>query len=255
MKNYIYLLFILVFFVRCEESELTSFKEKDAIYFQLQETDYTKHFSSWDDWLNYEGDSIVYNFKGHVVDNPDYLEKDTVWLQVNLLGQMSPQERYFNVRVNQNQTSAEEGLHYEALDSQYTLGADTIRASFPVVLFNYESLGTEPYTLDVVIESNATFDLGLEGRTNARFLIYNDVVKPVIWDQYYYSYLGPYSKAKHRIVILTNGGVTVPNTYEEYEALRASSGYNVVYYWKTPMNAYLEANKVYDENGNRVQPW
>lgn len=244
-----------MFFASCEESELTNFKEKDAVYFQLEKTDFTLQSTHWDDWLNYEGDSLVFTFGGLDRDSPDYLEIDTVWLQVNLLGQMSTQERYFNVGVNQDQTTAEEGIHYEALESQYTLGADTTSCSFPVVFYNHKSLGAEPYTLDVVIESNDTFDLGLEGKTNARILIYNDVVKPLIWDVYFYNYLGPYSKAKHRVVLLTNGGITVPNTLKDYGELRASNGYYVIRYWKAPMNAYLEANEVYDESGNRVQPW
>jgi len=255
MKNYIYLLFILVFFASCEESELTNFKEKDAVFFQLKETDYSMHYSNWDNWLNYEGDSVIFTFGGLDPDHPEYLTKDTVWLQVNLLGQMSTQERYFDIDVNQSQTNVEEGVHYEALESQYPMEADTIRALFPVVLFNHESFGADPYTLDVVLEGNDAFDLGLEGRTNARILIYNDVVKPLVWDQYYYRYLGPYSKAKHRVVLETNGGFIVPHTFEDYMALRAAEGYWVIYYWKAPMNAYLEANEVYDENGDRVMPW
>lgn len=255
MKNYIYLLFTLVFFASCEESELTNFEEKDAVFFQLEKTDYDKHFSYWDDWLDYEGDSLVFTFGGLGMDNPDYLVKDTVWLQVNLLGHMSAVDRNFNVEVNTELTTAEEGIHYEALEAQYTLGADTTKALIPVVLYNHETLGADAYTLDIAIKSNDTFDLGLEGRNNARLLIYNDVVKPEIWDQYYYNDLGPYSKAKHRVVMMTNGGITVPHTYADYQALRATHGYWVVYYWRAPMNAYLEANEVYDENGNRVQPW
>lgn len=255
MKYYIYILFALIFFASCEESELTNFKEKDAVFFQLTETDYSAHFTYWDDWLNYEGDSVVFTFGGLEPDHPEYLEKDTVWLQVNVLGQMSSQERFFDIGINLNNTTAEEGTHYEALESQYPFAADTIHASFPVILNNHESLGAEPYTLDIVLESNEAFDLGLEGRTNARILIYNDVVKPLVWDQYYYNYLGPYSKAKHRVVLMTNGGFVVPHTYEDYRALQSSEGFYVIYYWKAPMNAYLEANEVYDENGNRVEPW
>ena len=255
MKNYIYLLFILVFFASCEESELTNFKEKDAVFFQLQETDYSMHSSNWDNWLKYEGDSVIFTFGGLEPDHPEFKEKDTVWLQVNLLGQMSVNERQYDVGINQSQTTAEEGIHYEALESQYSFGADTIHASFPVVLYNHESLGAEPYILDIVLEGNEAFDLGLEGRTNARIQIYNDVVKPLIWDQSFYNYLGPYSKAKHRVVLMTNGGFIVPHTFEDYMALRAAEGYWVIYYWKAPMNAYLEANEVYDENGDRVMPW
>ncbi len=255
MKIYIYLLFALAFITSCEESELTNFKEKDAVYFQLEKTDFNANFSYWDDWLKYEGDSVIYTFGGLAADHPEYIEQDTVWLHVNLLGRVADQERYFNIGVNQNQTTAEEGVHYEALESQYALEADTIRAAFPVVLYNHETLGTEPYTLDVVIEGNDTFEPGLEGRTNARLLIYNDVVKPLIWDQYYYNYLGPYSKAKHRVILMTNGGFVIPHTSEEYAALRAEEGFYVIYYWKAPMNDYLEANEVYDENGNRVEPW
>lgn len=252
MKNYIYLLLSLVFLAACEESELTNFKEKDAVYFQLEKTDYTKDPSYWDNWLKYEGDSVVFSFGGLEPDHPEYKEQDTVWLQVNLMGKMSSKARTFNVTINDVQTDAVEGTHYESLDSQYPFEADTVHTSFPVVVYNHETLGADPYTLDIVLEGNELFDLGLEGRLNARILIYNDVVKPLIWDQYIYRHLGPYSKAKHRVVLSTNGGELLPHTYEEYVEM---GGYYNIYYMRKPMNTYLEENEVYDEDGNRVMPW
>lgn len=252
MRNYIYLLIGILIFTGCEESELTNFNEPDAVYFQLRETDFSRSYTTWDDWLNYEGDSLVYSFGGIPVGHPDYLEKDTVWLQVNILGQMSAQERYFDLAVNQGGSTVEESVHYETLDAQYPLEADTVSTSFPVILYNHETLGADPLTLYLDLAENDDFILGLEGRTHVRIQIYNDVTKPEIWDRYLYTHLGPYSKAKHRVVLMTNGGKTVPNTVSEYYAV---GGYYEVRTWRAPMNEYLEANEVYDENGDRVEPW
>lgn len=255
MKNYIYLLFLLGFFASCEESELTMFSEKDSVYFQLREVDYDATPDYWDDWLDYKGDSIAYSFKAIPPESEAYLEKDTLWLMVNLTGVLKSHERQINISVNANESTAEEGVHYEALEMSYPFPADTMRATLPIILYNDESLGEEPFVLKLELEANDDFDLGLEGRTEARIQIYNDVVKPLIWDSKLYQWLGPYSKAKHRVVLLTNGGIPVPHTAEEYSALQKEHGAYVVYYWKAPMNAYLIENEVYDEDGNRVMPW
>lgn len=252
MKKYIFLLFAVTLFVGCEESELTNFNEPDAVYFQLKETDFSLLYDRWDDWLDYKGDSVVYSFGGTPVDHPEYIEQDTVWLQVNLQGHVSSVTRHYKVIVNPNETTVDEGVQYEALEPQYDFESDTVRTSFPVVLHNHESLGAEPLTLYLQLEETDDFLLGLEGRTVARILIYNDVIKPEIWDKYLYRHLGPYSKAKHKVVLMTNGGKLVPNTYSEYNQV---GGYYEIRSWRSPMNAYLEANEVYDENGNRVEPW
>ncbi len=252
MRNYIFLLLILTGITSCEESELTIFSEPDAIYFQLEKTDFSSSYTRWGDWIQYRGDSITFTFGGVPKYTDAYKEKDTLWLQVNVLGRNTPYDRPFKVVVNNSMTTAEEGVHYEALKSEYKFPNDTVRTSFPVIIYNDESLGETPYTLYLELEENDNFILGLEGRTNARIKIYNDVVKPAIWDQRLYVHLGPYSKAKHRVVLLTNGGRVLPNTIEEYNAM---GGYSAIWRMRAPMNAYLKANEVYDENGVRVAPW
>ncbi|MCT4644480.1 MAG: DUF4843 domain-containing protein [Carboxylicivirga sp.] len=252
MRNYIYLMLGFVFFLSCEESDLTNFTEPDAVYFQLEKTDYSLYHTSWFNWLKYEGDSVTYSFGGLPIDHPDYKEKDTIWLQVNVLGRISSLDRNYKVEVNPSESTADESVHYEPLEGQYTMEADTVNTSFPVVILNHESLGEEPLSLYLNLVENDDFTLGLEGRTHARILIYNDVTKPEIWDQFLYGHLGPYSKAKHKVILMTNGGKIVPHTRNDYYAV---GGYWEIRSWRAPMNEYLEANEVYDENGNRVEPW
>ncbi len=251
MKNLILLLMLLVCFA-CNESELTNFAEPDAIYFQLEKTDFTTHYTYWDDWLNYKGDSVPLSFGAVPKDHEAYKEKDTLWLQLNLLGNMASFNRTFKISINHSLSTAKEGVHYKALNTEYPFPKDTIRTSFPIVFYNDESLGEEPYILYLELEENEDFILGLEKRTHVRIQVYNDVVRPKIWDQYLYSHLGPYSKAKHRVILLTNGAKILPNTLEEYKEM---GGYYSIYHMRAPMNAYLEANEVYDENGERINPW
>ncbi len=251
MKNYILLLLILLGVGACSESELTQFSEPDAIYFQLKETDFNMHYSYWDDWLAYKGDSLIFTFGGIPKESESYKTEDTLWIQVNNLGTLPSHERFFKVSVN-SQSTAEEGVHYQSLESAYEFPIGEWYTSFPVVFYNHESLGETPYTLHLDLEQNEHFILGLEGRTSVRIQIYNDVVEPQIWDQYLYTHLGPYSKAKHRVILLTNGGRVLPHTSQEYNAM---GGYYNIYYMRGDMNAYLKANEVYDENGERIQPW
>ncbi len=252
MKKYIVLFSILLGIMACEESELTNFSEPDAIYFQLEKTDSSFHYSYWDDWLNYRGDSLDISFGAFPEDHEAYQKVDTFWLQVNLLGNIAEQDRSFKVVVNEHLTNAVEGTHYKAVNDEYIFPKNSVCTFFPLIFYNDSSLGEKPYTLALELVENDDFILGLEGRTNVRFHIYDDVVMPPIWDLYIYRHLGPYSKAKHRVILLTNGGKVLPTTREEYSA---QGGYYNIYYMRKPMNDYLEANEVYDENGIRIEPW
>lgn len=250
MKNYILGAFCVLFLVGCQESQLTSFEEHDAIYFQLEKTDYSSSYTNWDNWLDYKGDSVVYSFGNIPSDNDAYLSKDTIWIQVNVLGKKSASDRKVKLTVDNNTTTAVEGVHYAALNEEYIFPPNVVRTTIPIAIYNGETLGREPYVLGLQLEENGDFILGLEDRTTARIQIYDDYIKPTIWDDKLYNIFGTYSKAKHEVILLTNGGVLLPNTTQEYNKI----GYTKLFNMKAPMNAYLRSNEVYDENGNRVQP-
>ncbi len=244
-------IFIGLLFTCCEESELKSFKEKDAVYFQLMKIDYANvSYDKYDDWLDYKSNEVIVSFGAFPEDHSAYKEKDTITLQVNIMGMVTSEDRYFKIKVNAEKTTAEEGLHYDDPGTRFLFPADTVRTSFPIVFHNHESLGEEPYVLYLELEESDDFDLGLEGRLEARILLYDDVVQPPIWDDYLFKHFGPYSQAKHKVITHVNGGIPIPVDLQEYIAL-----YKEMTMWRSKMNEYLEENEVYDEYGLRVEPY
>ena len=106
MKKLGYIFLCLAVLWSCQDNADYPFKGKDAVYFQLQTDDYY-----WTQTL----DSMVYTFAGKGV------EEDTLWVRVNLQGDAVPYARDILVVTDDEKTTAEEGLHYEALKPVYEL--------------------------------------------------------------------------------------------------------------------------------------
>ncbi|MFV0553924.1 MAG: DUF4843 domain-containing protein [Mangrovibacterium sp.] len=255
MKKYIFIILAL-FLASCQESELTSFNEPDAIYFQLIETDYSSSYQYWDDWLDSEEDYVVCDFGGLPASS---IEKDTLWVQVNVLGRESASDRVFDVVYDDFNSTAEEGVHFEALKDDYFMPKDTVFTKIPFVIYNTDDLGSSPIILAAELKANENFELGLTGRTNVRVMIYSTLTKPTIWAAYYESYFGAYSEVKYKILIDLNQGKLLANDWTDVEPARVELGVNSYPLYlantlKPAMNKYLKENEVYDENGNLIEP-
>lgn len=88
--------------VACQENEMTDFENDGAVYFQLNATYWAE-----------VADSIVYSFAGKDV------TECTVNLQVDLMGMAVDRDREVRLAIDPELTTAEEGLHYRALETSY----------------------------------------------------------------------------------------------------------------------------------------
>lgn len=218
--------------VACQENEMTDFENDGAVYFQLNTTYWTE-----------VADSIVYSFAGK--DVTEY----TVNLQVDLMGMAVDRDREVRLAIDPELTTAEEGLHYRALETSYVLPAGAYTMQIPVTI-----LGTDPrmenqaFQLAIRLEPSADLGLGLSQRTLARIQFSAMLTKPYYWDATYA--WGEYSKVKHEKMI-EMFGIDFPTTYEEYwEDYEMWDAYaNVLSQW------FDENYPVYDENGNLIDPW
>lgn len=233
MKKIFYsILFFCGLLTGCQENEMIGFEKDGAVYFQLTATD----------WTNM-GDSVMYSFAGK--DISEY----TVNLQVDLMGTAVDKEREVRVSVDPELTTAEEGLHYKALETSYVLPAGAYTMQIPVTI-----LGTDPrmesqaFQLAIRLEPSDDLGLGLSQRTLARIQFSAMLTKPYYWDATYD--WGEYSKVKHEKMI-EMFGIDFPTTYEEYwEDYEIWDAYaNVLSQW------FDENYPVYDENGNPIDPW
>ena len=236
MKKLGYIFLCMVALWGCQDNADYPFKGKDAVYFQLQTDDYY-----WSETL----DSMVYTFAGKGVD------EDTLWVRVNLQGDALPYARDILVVTDDEKTTAEEGLHYEALKPVYELPADSVYTQIPVIIYNKdEKLEEKQVTIALALKPSDELDLGITDRRTCRLLVSNMLGKPLYWEGTISWDFGEYSRKKHELCILELGR-DFPAEASEYSA--ESRMWDV---YGAYMSNYFEENyPVYDENDRIIEPW
>ena len=169
MKKILYVIgFWCLLLAGCQENEMNTFDHNGAVYFQLA--------SNWSDGV----DSVVYSFAGKVI------EQDTIWLQVDLMGEAVDHDRSVKLAVDAENTTAVEGTHYAALQPSYILPAGAYQMQIPVVLYNKDpQLEEQSFQLAIQLEPTQDLQLGLTARTKARIVLTAMLVKPSYWESQY----------------------------------------------------------------------
>lgn len=236
MKKIIYIGILLggLFSTACQENEMRNFESNGAVYFQLS--------TQWSNPV----DSVVYSFAG----KPE--NTYTVKLQVNLMGTATDYDRTVRVTLDQERTTAKEGIHYDALQSSYTLPAGTYRMEIPVVLHgNDPELEERAFQIALKLEASDDLQLGLSKRTSARIIVSKLFTKPAYWEEYSLEYtFGPYSKVKHEHIMLELKR-DFPTTAEEY--IEEWSTWEA--YGKHMDKYFTDHYPIIDENNNAIEPW
>lgn len=217
----------------CKKNEIFSFKGTDSVYFQIG--------AKW----NVVEDSINYTFAGKGLDEA------VVRIRINLLGNASPHDRKVRVVVDAEETTAMEGMHYQALQDEYMLPADSVYLMLPVIVYNKdETLENRSVILGLQLEGTEDLELGIVDRTKVRLLINNMLKMPSYWDAGLKSFFGAYSRTKHELCILLLG-FDFPEDPDDYDI--ADPIWDVSGQF---MSNYFEENyPVYDENNNIIEPW
>lgn len=232
-KLLIFSILLATWCVSCKNNENYPFKGTDSVYFQINE--------KWEVMQ----DSIIYTFAGKGVD------EDIIAMRINLLGYASSHDRKVSVVVDAENTTAKEGLHYQALKDEYILPADSVYLMLPITIYNKdEALNDKNVILDLRLERTDDLELGVVDRTNVRLFISNMLKMPSYWDRALKYMFSTYSRKKHELCILLLG-VDFPEDIEDFDIndpfWRVSGEY---------MSNYFEENyPVYDENNNAIEPW
>ena len=236
MKKLYYIFLLLIAFGSCKDNADYPFAGKDAVYFQLQSESYY-----WTTTL----DSIVYSFAGKGVD------QDTLWVRVNLEGETVSEGRPVIVVVDEEKTTAEEGLHYEALKAEYELPGDSVYVNIPVIIFNKdETLENKQVVIALALKPSEALELGITERLTCRLLVSNMLGKPTYWDSTIKYDFGDYSRRKHELCIIKLGR-DFPTEASEYSDERSMWQVYGAY-----MSDYFEENyPVLDENNAVIEPW
>jgi Domain of unknown function (DUF4843) len=232
MKKIVLIVIASLALFSCSQNERMLYEEKPAVYFA--------------DMSN-EADSVVFTFTTTAEDEA------TVNLKVTLLGALY-EDRMYSVVVNPGST-AKEGVHYEALQEEYTYTAGKTSVNLPIRVMYNSDLDNNIVVLSVSLVANDQMDVGYPDKLTARIMLTNQLVKPSYWDSLLSFYFGEYSKVKHQILTDIMGH-DFPATKAETEYY--GDEYSIYGYW---MHAgreaaeYFAKHTVYDENGNVIATW
>lgn len=231
----------------CQENSYEGFSNKGAVYFQSNESNWTKV------------DTVVnYSFVGKTA------EKDTVWLQVDLMGDPSTQDRHFRLAPAAG-NEAQAGTDYEALKTDYTLKAGEMTTRVPIVVYRTEALSTHTVRLALTLVPTDELELGISGRTRMNIVMSDFLLEPTWWNTPYdpyvgteyegqyvmkaADYFGPYSRRKHELCIQELG--------QDFPEAITTLLYDE--YWQAAMahmsEYFAEHYPVLDENGEVIEPW
>lgn len=185
---------------------------------------------------------------------PDDVSEDTVYVEVQLYGNLSPQPR--KVSIVQQEVdgvdNAMSGIHYvpfSELSSSYIIGANETNVKLPIVFKRDGSLKEKEHVLEIrLTEEGSDFKLGAPNRIVKRLVISDILLKPTTWGGAADWYLNGYGLEKHRLMINAAApyGVLINDDWVESVINGGDMGY--INYWISIFEEELQ--KVNDERAD-----
>ena len=167
MKKLLYLAFILpLCMFSCNEDEIMTFEDEDAgIYFQTgQQQRFYINIDAYYDSIPVEWGRIA-----------DHITDTVLYTRLRTMGKVRDYDRKVRVVVDQENTTAVEGVHYRVDFSNIVVPAGAAEVQVPVTFLRDKSLLTQEYRLMLKVEDNENFN--------------EFYVEPVIWS--FFSYAWP----------------------------------------------------------------
>ena len=171
----IWILVSLLLLLACEENDRMAYVGKPGVYFE-----------------NYKNeDTIKYSF------NMTSFEKDTLLIDVELMGVPLTKEQSFCLKIDPTST-AKEGIHYVKLPERVTFPIGKGSMQLPLILCDEDpTLDESSVFLGIHLAPSEDIEIGFPGRTILNVSITNMLIKPEYWDKNFIDWFGEYSKVKH----------------------------------------------------------
>lgn len=188
---------------------------------------------------------------------PDNVLLDTVYVEVQLYGNLSSSPRRVNI-VQQEVDgidNAKPEIHYvpfSELSSSYVIGANETNVKLPIVLKRDASLKEKEHVLEIrLTEEESDFKLGASDLIVKRFVVSDILLKPSTWESAADWYLNGYGLEKHRLMINAAApyGVLINDDWVESVINGGDMGY--INYWISIFKEELQ--RVNDERANAGQ--
>lgn len=150
-------------------------------------------------------DSMVFSFPA----KGDQCLYDTLWFKMRIIGKATPYDRAINLKVNQAQTTAQEGVNYKL--SPVVMPAGQYSTDVPLVVFR-EGLKDKTVRLQLEIEPNEYFGVGFSNRVTGIFLWGDMFIKPDNWDTTNYkACFGEFTETRYAFILKSCGILELPD--------------------------------------------
>lgn len=158
------------------------------------------------------------------------------------MGEATGADRYINLEVDENATTAVAGVDFEMPDLRMPAGAFV--KDVPVVLFRTEVMKSKELLIALRLKASDDFNTGLPDKLTYRIMVNDMLSKPGNWDSFISSKLfGAYSLRKYKFIIDVLGIVEFPDNLDA----------DLIFYYRQKVKkAYLEymqeEGELLDEN-------
>lgn len=242
MKRLIYMMILgclVLGLGSCDQDIDYPYEGKDRIQFQHYTLDgnSTRHYI----------DSITYSF-GLTADS---ILADTLKLVMEYTGFGSDQPRTYCVSVDTDSTTAIAGTHYAVIEREHVFRPGELTDTLRILIFR-ESLpddytSTENIRLDLKVEANADFDLGLERGLRKKILLNNYMSEPTWWGKELGGMFGFFHPEKWKFLITLDSKLRTYGSIPYDRNSTETKSYSNSLFW------YLYHNVIIDEKtGMRV---
>lgn len=241
MKN-LMILFILFLFVSCKQNERLIFEGESRVYFVRDSKKTDTLFLS-----------IMTSPNGSSFEIP-----------VALLGYALSEEKSYRVEVVPEETTAQENLTYRLEKNEFIFPANTYKTNFPVILYKEDPDLWNEYKY-LTLRLVPTQELGVAYDDRSQLVVAVSAMLKVPQGTEYFGEMtafvtlfGVYSRKKHELIIEITGHDFWDGNYGKYGGLGTYGLYHEKDYYKPYARVllkYVTDNEVFDENGNRINPW
>ncbi|MCJ8209209.1 DUF4843 domain-containing protein [Mucilaginibacter sp. RS28] len=232
--KYLTILMLLVFALGCKKSDILTYHGADGISF------YITYFEN--------PDSINYSFALQ----PTQKQRDTVLLNMRLVGKISANARTFKLRATDSST-ARNNIDYILPDMK--LPANQMFVKYPLIVLNSPEMKTKSFKLLLEVAPGAELVAGAPGiatdlSANLKRMKVNitgQLIKPDYWENVQFVF-GTFSVTKFQFMIKTSG-----LTNFSPAVIGLGEIFRLQVTFRNALTAYEKVNgPLIDESGNRV---
>ena len=146
-----------------------------------------------DEKVSFAADSIYFSFGAE----PFSVMDTTLRLRVEIIGSPQPQDRHFQIQINEDKTTASVGRHYDQLPLEYLIEKEKCISEVPVTIHRLNLEADKVYTLSISLVENEDFRLGVAEYQSLTIAFTNRLDCPEWWNELSH-WLGEYNVRKYQ---------------------------------------------------------